>query len=53
MISVPVLEIQTATNKLSEGILNAEVTYHSRDELGLLADNVRTAFADLNSSHIS
>lgn len=49
MISVPVLEIQTATNKLSEGILNAEVTYHSRDELGLLADNVRTAFADLNS----
>ncbi len=52
MISVPVLEIQTATSKLSEGILNAEVTYHSRDELGLLADNVRTAFADL-SSYIS
>lgn len=49
MISMPVLEIQTATSKLSEGILNTEVTYHSKDELGLLADNVRTAFADLNA----
>ena len=32
--------------------MNTEVTYHSKDELGLLADNVRTAFADL-SSYIS
>ena len=38
----PIIELEGAMQKLSKGDLKATVTYSSRDELGSLADSLRT-----------
>ena len=45
----PINELQEAANKLSNGDLNIEITYESKDELGELAVDFRTALANLKS----
>lgn len=43
-IQAPVLELEAAARKLSGGELDVQIEYESKDELGSLADNFRTAF---------
>ncbi len=45
----PIIELEGAINKLSKGDLKAVVTYQSRDELGQLADSLRTVLNTLSS----
>lgn len=40
-ITKPLQEIETAANKMAVGDMNAVITYHSKDELGTLADSMR------------
>lgn len=42
-IQKPIIELEAAAKKLSNGELDAEISYASKDELGGLADNFRTA----------
>lgn len=44
-IQQPVKELEEAAKKLSNGELDAEITYESEDELGGLADSFRIAFS--------
>ena len=46
-ISHPVTEMQNATLEVSEGKLNAAITYQSKDELGQLADHMRSLTATI------
>lgn len=46
-ISKPVEEMEIAVKKLSEGDIRSEVQYESEDELGVMADSLRSAFATL------
>lgn len=48
-IADPLRQIQEAASNLSEGILDTEIAYQSQDELGQLADHMRTAQTDLKS----
>lgn len=40
-ITVPISEIETAAKELSQGRLDSEISYESRDELGCLANSMR------------
>lgn len=51
-IKRPIREVETAMKKLSSGDLSADVKYISKDELGVLADSVRTMVKEL-SGYIS
>ncbi|MSS11345.1 methyl-accepting chemotaxis protein [Clostridium sp. WB02_MRS01] len=46
-ITEPVREIERAMKKLSNGVLDVEVGYTSKDEFGELAENVRMMVAEL------
>jgi methyl-accepting chemotaxis protein len=48
-ITVPLAEIEECTRQLTEGNLHAELEYESSDELGDLANNLRTAISILSS----
>lgn len=41
LIKTPISEIEDAAIKMAEGNLDVEISYHSRDELGVLAEQVR------------
>lgn len=41
-ITKPLKEIESAANKMSTGELNVEINYTSKDELGTLAESMRT-----------
>lgn len=43
----PVKEIEEAAKLLSEGKLDAEVKYNSKDEIGMLSDSIRTLISNL------
>ncbi len=45
----PIIELEGAMQKLSKGDLKATVTYASRDELGSLADSLRTVMNTLSA----
>ena len=45
----PIIELEGAMQKLSKGDLKATVTYSSRDELGSLADSLRTVMNTLSA----
>lgn len=45
----PVKEIEEAATQMSHGNLDAKVSYQSRDELGSLADRMRTLMATLKA----
>lgn len=40
-IEFPIFEIEAAAVKMADGDLNAEITYQSQDELGVLSDQMR------------
>lgn len=40
-ISRPVVEIEQGARKMAQGDYDAQITYHSRDEIGSLADSMR------------
>lgn len=44
-IKQPVVELETAAEKLSQGLLDADIQYESQDELGSLANSFRTALS--------
>jgi len=46
-ISKPIDEIAKVAGQFAEGKLDAEISYHSKNELGQLADSLRTAFVKL------
>lgn len=48
-IRKPVNEIEEAAKKISDGDLNAVITYQSKDELGKLSDSMRTTVSRLSS----
>ena len=48
-LTKPVKEIETAANKMAAGILNAEVSYTSKDELGSLSNSIRTLIHNLHN----
>ncbi len=48
-ITRPLREIEQATKRLSEGELDVEITYQSKDELGSLADSARTLIKTLHA----
>jgi methyl-accepting chemotaxis protein len=48
-ITVPLAEIEECTRELTEGNLHAQLDYESSDELGDLANNLRTAISILSS----
>lgn len=45
----PIFEIEDAVQKMAQGDMSAEVTYESKDELGSLAENLRTVLSTLSS----
>lgn len=45
----PILEIETAVKGMSEGNMHSTIDYHSKDELGVLADNLRFVLSTLSS----
>lgn len=47
-ITDPVAELKKATKKLSDGDLNVQINYSSRDELGELANSTRESAASLS-----
>lgn len=47
LLVVPIVELQTAAQKLNVGELDVEITYTSKDELGDLAQNFREACAQM------
>lgn len=48
-ITQPVNEIQNAAKMISDGNLNAEITYQSKDELGSLSESMRVTVRRLSS----
>lgn len=40
-LTKPILEIEEAAKEMAEGRLEVDITYQSRDELGVLSDNMR------------
>ncbi|MCD7906713.1 MAG: methyl-accepting chemotaxis protein [Clostridium sp.] len=48
-IRKPVNEIEKAAQQISNGVMNIEITYQSRDELGSLSDSMRTTVSRLSS----
>lgn len=47
-ISTPIEEIQKATKKMEDGYLSIDLDFHSHDEMGELADNLRQAASNLD-----
>lgn len=47
-ITRPIAEIENAVKKMAEGDMHSEVTYQSRDELGVLAENLRFVLKTLS-----
>lgn len=47
-LKTPIEEIEIATNKMASGDFDVEVNYESRDELGSLADGIRTMSESIN-----
>lgn len=47
-IRKPLADIEVAAKELAEGNLNAVVTYESKDEVGSLANSIRTLIENLN-----
>lgn len=47
IICVPIDELKVAANKLKNGVLDVDITYDSKDELGELASDFREAFGNL------
>lgn len=45
----PVDEIEKAARQISDGDMNAKITYQSRDELGRLSDSMRTTVCRISS----
>ncbi len=45
----PLADIETAAKSLAEGNLNAVVTYESKDEVGSLANSIRSLIESLNA----
>jgi len=50
-IAGPVLDIAAATRRAAEGDYNAHIAFRSGDEIGALADAVRTMLADLREKY--
>lgn len=48
LISSPILELVKVSEKIADGDLNVEITHHSGDELGVLADSFRKMADNLN-----
>lgn len=46
---LPIRQIEEAAKKLSEGQLDVDLKYHGKDELGRLADSVRTTISSLGT----
>ncbi len=46
-ISKPILELEAMGKKLSEGKLDVEITYQSKNELGQLSESMRTAMSQI------
>ncbi len=49
MLLTPIRELQAAAQKLQQGELDIDITYESKDEFGELADNFRTACAQMRT----
>ncbi|WMJ85144.1 methyl-accepting chemotaxis protein [Oscillospiraceae bacterium LTW-04] len=47
-ITKPLIEIESAARMMAEGKLDVQVQYTSKDEMGSLANSVRTLIANLN-----
>lgn len=47
-ISKPIEEVENAAENLSKGILNANITYESQDELGHLANSMKQSMSTLS-----
>lgn len=47
-ISTPIEEIQKATKKMEDGYLSIDLDFHSHDEMGELAHNLRQAASNLD-----
>ncbi len=45
----PIIEIENAVKAMAKGDMHSEVTYHSEDELGVLAENLRFVLTTLSS----
>jgi methyl-accepting chemotaxis protein len=48
-IAIPIAEIEKSTRELSQGNLHTELTYQSGNELGLLADSLRSSIHTLST----
>ena len=49
LFTKPIHEIEDAIVKISNGELDSEVTYHSRDEFGIMADAMRSTITGLST----
>lgn len=49
VITSPISEIETAVKAMAEGNMHSAVTYESKDELGMLAENLRFVLRTLSS----
>ena len=48
-ITRPISEIENAAQRMSQGDLNADIQYSSRDEMGMLSDSMRLMMSTLRS----
>ncbi len=48
-ITYPIAEIETAVKAMAKGNMHSEIHYQSKDELGVLADNLRFVLKTLSS----
>ncbi len=48
-LTTPIKELEKAAKDMSEGDLNAQLTYTSRDEYGMLADSMRLLITNVTS----
>lgn len=49
-ITVPIEQMERASENLANGVLDAEIiTYEAKDEVGILADNMKIAITGLNT----
>jgi len=48
-ITHPIAEIETAVKAMAKGNMHTQITYQSKDELGVLADNLRFVLKTLSS----
>ncbi|HBI92527.1 MAG TPA: methyl-accepting chemotaxis protein, partial [Terrisporobacter glycolicus] len=47
-IKEPIEEIEIAANKMAEGDFNIDITYESKDELGVLSESMRKMSKEIN-----